>query len=247
MVAIALMGCDRLLGLTAVKPIDAAAIDAPSAPPHLTQAFAWQLDNNKPQLALLDYPVGLALPASLVVVTVGLGNRTPGPTIDSVTYGGAQLNMLVAIAGIPAANDDTSTLTEQWWLAAPQLESGDLMVVLGSVGSSTHLSAMFFAGVNQQQPFHDKQTITGDDTSSMITVATNPDEIVESVTGQGNSIIGPGSGSTSAFEDNGTNGDSLDNAWGSITPSAGSNTTVQWLYDPGIADGFQTVAASLRP
>jgi hypothetical protein len=230
-----LAGCESLLGLTPIPPPDGAG---PS--PVFVQSAFWMDGTLGAQQIVL--PVTLSKHATLCIVTVGLAGY--GPTVTSVSYAGTPLTELVSIRGV-TDTPDTDTFTTQWWLAAPELGSGYVIVTMGQAGTSSQVNAMFFDGADQVQPFGAMQATSGNADHSEITVATSPDDLVESVTGQGAGISGVGQLSTEVFEHNVDNTTALDNAAGSVTPSAGPTTTIAWQYT-GV-DEFQTVAASIVP
>ena len=233
---VGLAGCERVLSLPPVPPPDGTG-----SGPAFVQAAVWV--ENTLDTPQIDYSVTLSAPADLCIVTVGLDGT--GPTVASVTYAGMPMNELISVRGVTGTSNTMNPFTDQWWLAAPDLPSGDVIVTMGVAGSSAQVSALFFAGARQTQPFRDMRAASGFDDHMTMQVTTSPGDLVESVTGQGSGVGDAGEASNEVFVHNVDATTALNNSGGSVTPAIGPSTAIAWQYTG--ADLFQTVAAAIEP
>lgn len=233
---VGLAGCERILSLPAVPPPDGGGTG-----PTFVQAAVWT--ENTQDAAQIEFPVTLSAPADLCIVTVGLDGT--GPTVAGVTYAGMPMNELVSVRGVTGTSDLEDTFTDQWWLAAPDLPSGDVIVTMANPGLTSQVNALFFVGARQAQPFRDMRPASGFDDHMTMQVTTSPGDLVESVTGQGSGVDRAGDISTVEFVHNVDETTSLNNSGGSVTPATGPSTTVVWQYTG--ADRYQTITAAIAP
>ena len=240
--AIALAGCDRLLGLSPLEPPDART--QPPQPPQLVAAFLWPATVGANPPAILDIQVTLDAPADYCLASVGLSGDSSDPNIAAIAYAGAELSPIGTVQGIDGYPESATTLSAQWGLAAPSFTSGHLVVSLGAAATAAHASVMFFSGVNPDTPIRMFASVSGDDTSSTLSIPSDAGDLVECVTGQGNMIV-PQPMPPGVFTDNGSTSHTLDNAAGEVLAGIPSYTTLSWAY--ANPDYYQTMGAALEP
>ncbi|HTR54398.1 MAG TPA: hypothetical protein VMJ10_27085 [Kofleriaceae bacterium] len=228
-------------------PADGGTIDSAPVAPSLVSSAYLAIQSGSPmeisfQLTVPD------MPNRLLIVSAEMSSDATDtmPSVASVTYGSQQLTQLDVVTGCGPTSPDTMTQSEQWVLVAPQVSaSATVDIMLASPAVTLHGNAMVFQGVNQQTPTRSVAHGSGNDSTSLIDVASTPYDLVESTTGHGGGIVGPAANSTQVFKDNGNGSTSLNNAAGSTTPGATGDAAVGWIYSD--MDNWQTIAASLEP
>jgi hypothetical protein len=232
----------------AAVTIDAAAVaidapvDAPPQPPSFAVA-SFAHDG-----AVLSLTYSLTVPPGTnryLLVSVQLGSYCGPPVgvVSTVTYGGKPLTRIASIVGTPCGID--STKSEQWQMIDPAVGTDDIVVTLATAGATIHSGALAFTGINQVTPVRASTTLSGEGTSSSLSVNSAPGDIVVNTVGHGGGIIAPGAGQTQQFLDNTSGGDTLDNAAASTMSGAASSVTMTWTFAP--SDQWQTISTSLQP
>jgi len=234
---IVLTGCDQLLGLTQLRPVDAGR-----AARFVAAYTGTNLDATQSEI---DIPIGIDAPADYCIVSIGLAAENTTPSIASVSYGNMAMTPIGGVQDIPGFPEAGPTSSLQYGLASPSFNAGDLVILLASPGNSIHVSAMFFTGVNQTSPVRDFETSTGHAIGSTVTVNSEIGDLVESVTGQGNFVDGTAGVPPIVFVDNTASDTTLDNAAGLVVSGMSPTTIVAWSYRD--VDYFETMAASLEP
>lgn len=192
--------------------------------------------------------VPMTVPAGdnrFLIVTVGIGSSAcaaPIQTVLSASYADMPLARIAAISGTHMGPD--CARSEQWRLAAPPVGTGDVVVQLSATGLTVHVGALAFTGVDQASPVRASSTGSGAGADASVTVTSAVGDLVVASVGQGGMIVSPGSRQNTAFVDNATGSNTLDNAAASTALGAAPTVTMDWSFQ-GI-DEWQMIVSSLQ-
>jgi len=227
--------------------IDAAdpPIDASDQPPATPPMLVGLAKIHGAKTATLTFP--MTVPAGdnrFLIVTAGVGSGCvdPIPTVITATYADLPLTRLDAISGTHCGPNGARS--EQWRLVAPPVGTNNVVIKLGDTGLTFHAGALAFTGVNQATPVRASAKGSGSGMDASVVVDSAVGDLVVATVGQGGVIVSPGNGQNTAFVDNASGGNTLDNTAASTALGAAPTVTMDWSFE-GV-DEWQMIVASLR-
>jgi hypothetical protein len=175
-------------------------------------------------------------------VSTSCGDPSRTVSVESVTYG-KPLGPIVEILGTPC--NLMATRSALWGLASPDAGTADVVITLGGSMPAIHGGAVVLAGVDLADPV--RASVTGADSGSgaLLSVSSDPGDLVVSYFGHGWTIDSPGAGQSKVFIQRGSTMYTLDNSSMSTAPGAAPSVTMDW--NAGVMDQWQMIAASMRP
>ncbi len=241
-------GLDAGVDAPTDAPADAAIDGRPDAPPDAPEpaAFASAAQGFAGAQMMLAFPMTVP-PGNERFLVVGASVpsdcATPTPNITAVTYNGTALTRIATITGTPCGT--TVTLTEQWGLIAPDVGTFNVVITLdGAAPFTIHGGAMSFTGIDQTNPVHHTNAMSGNGMTSAVPVGSVSTDIVLSTVGQGDSILDSGTGQTHRYIQNVDSSIDLNNTGGSTAPAIQGATMMSWTF--GHPDEWQQISTSLR-
>lgn len=181
-----------------------------------------------------------------LIVSISIGSActdTTVATVTGVTFADVSLTPIEMITGTPCSAK--ATRSEQWQLVAPAMGTNNVRISLSEPGLTVHGGALLFTGVDQTIPVRASMTGRGGSRAATVAVPSAVGDLVVSSVGQGDSIIGTGTGQAPAFLQNSSADNTLDNSAASTAPGVAPTTALDWIF--GSTDEWQMIAASLRP
>jgi hypothetical protein len=242
-----LCGCDGVFGLHELHVPPSPDVMSDATPSNFEIVNKAYSHSNGPGTAL-TYP--LMVPDGtdrMLVMFVALGSDCPpgNPYLADITmfrYAGMSATRVDRLQGTPCYPNASSS--EVWVLPNPPVGSSDVVLSISTSVKSIHSSALVLTGVDQTNPSRGcgKQSQTGD--TSVISLASDPNDLVVSYIAQGKGITGPGSNATLVYLDNVNDFTTLNNSAASTLPGSDTDVVTTWSFVG--TDEWEAIACSLR-
>lgn len=183
----------------------------------------------------------------MLFVGVILGDNCGGSgvLVQSVNAGPTPMTLVDSEIGLPNCN--TSSQVQIWQLSHPPIDPLlPITVALDAPIGSLHSAAYDFVGVDLANPIRATAKGNGDPSSatSVLTVDSEPGDLVFDIIGQGKGLTGTGGAQTKTFTANNSMGFTLDNSGGSTMVGADLASMVWQFVGP---DYWASIGVALRP